>query len=473
MSWSTRNGYPPSQEIFWFGFALAVASLVAWALSRVAARFPCPPQRQVVLEALGASSVLALVFFPASFALALAGVCAVATGVLISARAEILPERDAAPSRASPRGLRGVPFAICAILLALLLSPSFWLRVVEVSRGTPDEAYATDGWLFQAEWGQFLAWADGLRNGQAPGRDFYMLYGPLYPLGVVAAWNIFGRSVAAWALYYASLNILAVLAAIALAARLVRRRVLCLALPFVLLPIAFEYGQGLELRYGLALAGLACLCRAFERDSVAWIAAGGVLGGTGLFFSQEFGIAFLLTAAAGLGMRSRRRELLAFLTGFAVATVPCALWLAQVGALLPTLHDLASYPALVMAGFGKLPFESAVRALPISPESFRTESVMKLRLGYTIPAVCWAALLWALRVERLDPRRPVASLRSLRTELIAEPQRLGVALLALFGLLGFRSALGRSSLLNTLRVCGGASILIAVALDRALDAMRR
>jgi len=510
VSWSTRTGYAPFQELFWYGFALSVGTLLAWGLVRILPRRQ-PPARQACLEALAALTLLGIVFLGPLHAVLLTLLCggAVARVLMGSpqpARGTEVELHDAfvrryvtallavyvvlgtlhqsydqpisISSTLPPVGVVGVlaflifkelrtlRFALAAVAVALLLSPYFWQSVLDVVWGTPDQVFATNDWYFQAEIGQHLAWADAVLNGQAPGRDFFTLYGPLYPIGAVAAWALVGRSVAGWLLYYTFLNVLAMLAAMALAARLIRRRALCLLLPVFLLPIVLGISRGIEPRYGLALAGLACLILAFERNSVRWVAAAGTIAGVGLLFSQEFALVFLVCTAVAFSVRARSPEALGFVAGFAVGIAPCLLWLAWVGALGPMLHDLVGYPSWVAAGFGKLPFLSA-ELFPISLSDFQTQG-LELRLDYATPAVCWAALLWAVRIDRIDPRHPIVSLKTLRAELVSDPHRLGVGLLALFGLLAFRFALGRSTFQNTIRVCGASAILLCVGLDRPL-----
>jgi hypothetical protein len=470
VSWATRNGYAPAQETFWYALSLAFASAVAWLLSRLLAGALRSTRARVACEGAAALSLVAMVFVPAALVAGFSVVCVLVIREV--ARRELAPAAPETDTVECWERRGSVALALAAVGLAAALSPDLWRALADLRRGVPDAEFASNSWLFQAEWGQFLVWADALRAGQVPGRDFYTLYGPLYPLGLVATWSLTGRSVAGWQLYYAALCALAVLAAIALAATLVRRRPLALALP-LLVPVVAGYGEGLELRYGLALAGLACLARGLARGSAAWLATAGAAAGIGLLFSQEHAIAFGIAAGSALALRGRAREAGAFVAGVAAGATPCVAWLAATGALRPMLRDLAGYPALVLAGFGKLPFPSAVAGFPIPLGDFAGEPAVLLRLSYATPLVLWAALLWSVRPDRLELRRPVASLRALRAGLAADPRRLTLAGVALFGLIAFRYALGRSSLQNTFRTCGASAVLLLVAADGALDLVRR
>jgi hypothetical protein len=131
-----------------------------------------------------------------------------------------------------------------------------------------------------------------------------------------------------------------------------------------------------------------------------------------------------------------------------------------------------AYPGYVMAGYGKLPFPALAARLPLEASAWGTRELLALQLGYAVPSICLAALLLAVRVGRLEPRRPLASAAELLASLRDDPWRLLVALTALFGLLGFRTALGRSDLVHMFATLPAAALLVAVACDRVLGLWR-
>jgi hypothetical protein len=154
----------------------------------------------------------------------------------------------------------------------------------------------------------------------------------------------------------------------------------------------------------------------------------------------------------------------------AVAVVPLLAWYAAEGALGPMLADLAGYPALLMAGFGNLPFPSLRATLPWPwvPPLGGGPAVY-----YAIPAVLVVGLGVSLPRRVPGVRGPLPWLRQLIADWAARPRAREVGLLALFGLVAFRTALGRSDTLHLFAVAGPATLLIAVGADRLLAHRRQ
>ena len=157
----------------------------------------------------------------------------------------------------------------------------------------------------------------------------------------------------------------------------------------------------------------------------------------------------------------------------AAVAAPVLIWFAANDALLPMLHDLVQYPRYLMAGYAKMIFPSLVSGLPLVVSELSTESSLALRLSYAVPAVSLGALMLALPISALDLRRPIASIREVGEALARDPARLALVLIATFGLISFRVALGRSSLPRTLAVLPAAVLLLGYAVDRLVDLWRR
>jgi hypothetical protein len=468
VSLATLERYPQQQETFWLFFSAGVGTLLAWWLARWLRAKRMSPGAQAGLEALGALALLALLWLPGAAAFAL---CLAATGgaLVLAARARAagaeLPEPAehglAAPSL-SPA--RAALLAAATALLALALTPHFWVNLWNVAHGVADPMRTVDSFVFQGEIGQHLAWADALRRGGFHGKDFFCLYGPLYDLGGVGLWELVGRSIAAWELYFSITRALALLALLLLAAALLRRRAWLLALPF--------FVPWINLRVGLALFGLLFLGGWLRGGRLAWVALAGASGGVALLYSQEFGLAFVSSAALALALRRQWRPALLFAVGLAAVVAPLAAWYAANDALGPMLRDVVAYPGYVLAGYGKLPFPALAARLPLEASAWGTRELLAFQLGYAVPSICLAALLLAVRVGRLEPRRPLASAAELLASLRDDPWRLLVALTAFFGLLCFRTALGRSDLVHMLATLPAAALLVTVACDRVLGLWR-
>lgn len=469
VSLASQQHYPVQQEAFWLVFAVSGGSLAALLLARTFGRARLAPREGLALEALGVASLVSLLGLGG----AAAPVAVFATlGAALALVASRLPgERDWGPAKID--ALQGEPlpgprriglWLVVGVLLGAVFAPRLFASLWNVYQGVPDGLLVGEGWVFEAEWGQHLAWTDAIRNGGLPGREFYCLYGPLYDIGLAAAWHILGRSLAVWELYYCLLFVAGMGVTVAFVASQLRQPVLALALPLAL--------PFIQIRYALPLLGLLFLLRGMQRHAVVWSALAGVVAGLALLFSQEFALVLVACAAAFFTVRGDGRGALAFGSATAVTLGPLLIAFAHAGALGALLRDLAEYPRFVVAGFAKLPYPSLLSGLPLRWSTFDLPPTRALRLGYLAPASCVGALLLWLPLEHLDLRRPRASLTALRRLLQRDPNRLGGVLMAAFGLLAFRYALGRSAYDNILLASAVPAGLFLVALDRGLGMLR-
>jgi hypothetical protein len=168
-------------------------------------------------------------------------------------------------------------------------------------------------------------------------------------------------------------------------------------------------------------------------------------------------------------LRAELRRVLWFSGGLLLPALPVLLWTAGAGALGPMLSDLVGYPVAMAAGYGNLPFPSLIEHLPLDPHPWRAGVV---RIAYAVPAIAVGGILLSLPLRELDPKAPRASLARARTALLADPPMMAVLLTALFGLLSFRSALGRSDSAHIQGVVSVAAVLLCVGLDRCLTLFR-
>jgi hypothetical protein len=470
VSLSTLDRYPVQQETFWTVFAVAIGSLITWVLSRLLRPPTDRARRRFVLEASGVATLLGALWLPP---IAAAALVAFALPLAIwlgsgSDRSETSTVTGASDfgnsSETSPGVARLALLAIAAVALGMLLSPGVWTNAWNVLHDVPDERLTMNHFKFLGEVGQHLAWGNAILDGGLQGRDLFCLYGPLYDVGLAGFWKVVGRSVAGWDLYWSLSRILGFAALLLFGTAVLRRPWLALLLVFLV--------PWVKLRLGLPLFGLLFLFLSMRSGRRGWSVAAGVAGGTALLYSQEFGVAFLICAATGLAIRRELAPALAFAGGVAAIAAPILGYYAAEGAALPMLRDLVEYPRYLMAGYGKLPFPAAVSELPLVAGEFLSGPSRTLRMGYVVPAVCVAGLLLALPVSELDPRRPLASLREMMDRIARDPVRLTLALTALFGLIAFRSALGRSQLSRTLVILPPMAVLLVAAIDRTLDEWR-
>jgi len=469
VSVTTTLRYPTHQEttlFLAFGAAGVGAMWLAagWLGRR---RFSAPARvafELVALMALGASLMLAR--GPATLAV----VAAAAVLVAIARRTELAPSGPpgatgpADATAAAPDGPRRASWTlgVAIVALAAVRAPRFVQGVHAL--GVSDSKLTRNDWVFLSEDGQHLAWADALANGGFHGSDIFCLYGPLFDWSVVWIWKLFGRSVSAWHLHVGLTEALAWLAFLPLAALFLRRR-------WLLLPLAL-FVPHLSLRIGLAFASLAFLLRHGRNGSTADAFAAGLLAGIALLYSQEFGAAVLVCGALLFTLRTTPKAIAAWAGAAALALVPLLLFYARAGALGAMLGDLVGYPSLLMAGFGNLPFPSlrATTPWPLWPEG---PDARLMREFYAIPAVLVIALGACLPRRAPHPPSPLRWIARLRADLASHPHLLEPALLAIFGLAAFRTALGRSDQMHLYAVAAPSILLLAIGADRLLDRARQ
>jgi hypothetical protein len=461
VSLTTLARYPIQQEMFWLVFALGVGTLLVWLFARAFRRTGSAAGRIIAIEALGAIALLAALALPAPLAAPSCG-AAVAAALWIALRSGARPREPAAlpllgePARRGPVSL--ALWLAAAVVVAVLVSPGLWVGLWMVTSGVSDAQFVHHNFGFMGETGQHLAWANSILHGGFQGRDFFCLYGPLYDLSIAAFWSLTDRSIAGYELYRVIAGALDWISLLLLGGAIVRRPALAITLIFLL--------PWVQLRVGLALLGLLFLVIWIRRGRLRWSLCAGLTGGVSLFYSQEYGLAFSAAAAVAFLVRRDLRAALAFALGLSASAAPLLGYFAANDALLPMLRDLVQYPRYMMAGYGKAVFPALASSLPLDLSDLGSEESLQLRLSYAVPAVCLGALLLALPISRLDPIRPLASIRAAAQALARDPARLSLVLIALFGLLSFRAAMGRSSMFRTLAVLPAAGLLLSYGLDR-------
>ncbi len=467
VSATTLAHYPLQQETFWALFGLAVGGVSAWLIGRTLARVVLTPQRIIGLEALAVCAFLPALWLPPVFAgitslLACTGIFALVRGEPVRSVEGVAPQPFAVPARTS-RWL-ATAWVLAILVAAALLNPGLWVHLWNVAQGVPDAAVTFDNFKFLGETGQHLAWANALKHGWFQGRDVFCLYGPLFDLGLVGFWSLVDRSAAAWDLYWGLGRVAGLVALLLLAGSLVRHRAVVLAIPF-LLPYV-------ELRVGWALFAACCFFRWLNGERRGWLVATGALIGVSLLYSQEYGAAISAGVAVAFALRRDWRGPLWLGVGVAAVATPLFGYYAAHDALIPMLRDVVQYPAYMLAGYGKLPFVGILENLPLDWSSLGSRSSENLRLSYAIPAVCLGGLVLALPMASIDPRHPFESLRRVSDALARDPVRLLWVVIAIFGIVSFRSAMGRASLHRTHVVLPAATLLLTVALDRTVALFR-
>ena len=462
VSRATLDRYPQQQETFWLVLSLVVAALLTWGLARRLGA-ALAGWRRIGVEGLGVVALLCALWLPPLISTLLVVVCVGGALWLAAPMGASGPPAEGTPTKPallSPLGL--VATAAAALVIATLITPSITVGLWSVANGVADASRASASFTFQGEMGQHLAWANALRRGGFHGRDFFCLYGPLYDLGLVGMWGLVGRSVVAWDLYISITKILGATALLLLVASLVRRPAWMLIAPFLV--------PWVHLRIGLALFGLVVIGGWLRRDSRVLAALAGAIAGTSILYSQEFGLAFVLTAVIAFGVRRAWRAAALFVGSALLVMTPLVTWYAAHDALRPMLRDVIAYPGYMVAGYGKLPFPALASALPLELGSWGSRELLAFEYGYAVPFLCLGAFFWSVRLSRFEFGRPIWSAGRMIGSLGRDSERCFIGLVAIFGLLTFRSALGRSDLVHMIAILPAAAALLIAAADRILDA---
>lgn len=311
--------------------------------------------------------------------------------------------------------------------------------------------------LFYAEEGQHLAWADRILHGQVPGKDFFMLYGPLMEYGHAAWLRLFGVTTAESRAYFHVLDLAGIVAAYAFCRSFFAGSVL----PFVAALVLASLGISPRVAFGLVPIWAAF--RAAELDEKRLFTIAGAAIAALALFSQEVAVAAGIAVVAFVALdplarvegvaRALRRPV----QGGLAILVPSLLWLGWRGALYGTLENLLTYPRYVTMGYANSPYPDLV--LGHAPGSY-----LRAFFGLTTPAIWYvppivylaaAAVAIGAGLARLDPRGS---------------RRLAIAI---FGLVLFRAALGRSGPGKIYYVLPPAALVLLSFLDEAWEGARR
>lgn len=362
----------------------------------------------------------------------------------------LLYEKESDGPASQPHRLRPVLFILSSLLLvAVLFNQNFFY----------DEKWnpVVGSWPFLGEEGVFMEWTQRILNGEVQGRDFFCVYGPLmvYPLALLQ--KIAGPLVSLGRWYAFFLNLTAYILLAFVINRVMRSSIAAL-LALLLMVLLYPwtcYAAGLSpLRVVLGIVPLVPLMRFRSTGRAVWLAVAGAACGVSFLFSQEVGICALLASLVLVvfdcfrehGLAKLLRRISIVLAGGAVALLPFLLYFMVNGALLQFADNLLKYPRYAMLGYAGLIFPSIADAIV----SFSVPIVFD---NYWIIATYVAGaiiLLVRLSLGRSDSRS-------------AE-----LAFILVFGILLFRSALGRSSIDRAFFVAQPAFLLLFIALDHCV-----
>ncbi len=219
--------------------------------------------------------------------------------------------------------------------------------------------------------GLILTAAMRVGAGQIPHRDFYANYGPAQFYILAGLFRLFGPSILVERLYDLFIEGLLVTAVFGIAKSFCRRSfALCTAIVTLLWLFCLIYLTGTPVIPVslLNVVSSALVLTVFVRSvSARRMLAAGAIAGAAALFRYDTGFALFAThtcviiIAHYLGPDSKRLRTFTrtwgpYLLGFAVVTLPPALYYLAVAPLHPILHDIVLYPGKYYHRGRKLPF---------------------------------------------------------------------------------------------------------------------
>ncbi len=273
------------------------------------------------------------------------------------------------------------------------------------------------GHLDSVEEGFWLGWLAGLKEGKVLYRDIAAYHPPLIIWLLHLFQKLFGYTIANTRLVLHLLQIIGIIFYYFAAKSLLRKKlsifvVMLLAISLTTIMVR----NNVEIRLGMGFLSLALLAHPFVAGMVASLA---------LFTSTEVGIA---ASIAGVGILAfNRKNILKFLAGFGTMTLPVVIILAAQGSLLPMVTQISFYAKAFAGGFMNLPIERSVNSAFI-----HWHIINQYISAYPF--------LWELARAGLVGGLLIG---------VYKKDKLAVAL-SIFGLVLFRSALGRSDIYHLL-----------------------
>jgi hypothetical protein len=251
--------------------------------------------------------------------------------------------------------------------------------------------------------------------GQLPHRDFYAIYGPAQFYILAGLYRLFGESILVERLFDLFFRALMVASVYTIASSYFRRSVApCTSLATLVWLFGLYFGSAGSAAIPVSsfnLISTALIISVFTRTiSTRRIFAAGAIAGIATLFRYDTGIALLgihaCVIAIGICIRLKGKRLRAFvsafwpyLTGFALVTLPPALYYLSVASLHPLVHDIILFPSRYYHRARNLPFPA------ISLEGFDNFAIY-------LPIAVVGISLYAVVADRLRARDNKASTQS-------------------------------------------------------------
>lgn len=321
---------------------------------------------------------------------------------------------------------------------------------------------------FMIDEGCHLSWINEILLGKVLYRDCFYLYGPFTTYPAAYLMKIFGAHISVWRSYilWSSIAGLVILFYSLFAFRLSAMVRWTVSILFVVFYYPALPGfTWVSMRPALALSSIALYLRHMYTGRNAPLLYSGIVAGIALFYSQEIGLASLVTIGSMMILSERsgfsfKRLLIrgaVYTSGVLFISLFVLLFFYLHGSLREFLSGFLAGPRYFMLGWGALPFPdlaSDLMALLHVPNWEAIIQFIKVDLSFYSPIFLYLGLLSYYTLKWFQGDFDSRDLPNLS--------------LLIFGVILFRSALARSDMSHVFFVCFPSVMLSLHLLDRLL-----
>ncbi|OGL39029.1 MAG: hypothetical protein A3C43_06760 [Candidatus Schekmanbacteria bacterium RIFCSPHIGHO2_02_FULL_38_11] len=285
--------------------------------------------------------------------------------------------------------------------------------------------------------GQFSAVVNELMRGKILYKDVWIPYPPLQIYPLFFTFKIFGATILIQKIYFYLLGGLGKILGYLTARSLLKNRFFVIFFSIILLS-QFLFNH---IRVSLGLIILLIIFKFLEKKKYFWIFSTGIFLGIAFLFSQETTLCALAGAFGSLLVFSLSDEFpkkvflkssLLMFSGIVIFPSLFFLYFYSVGALKPFFEVLIKYPIYVSSGFQGLPFP----VIDISNSIFSVRELLSLITDtlflFYLPIGIYILTLIYLVISGIQ--------KKFNTE------KIKILFVLIFGILAFRTALGRSDI---------------------------
>ena len=325
-------------------------------------------------------------------------------------------------------------------------------------------SYWINEWYLFGEQGENVSWATSILSGKVLYRDTFCLYGPLMQYGLAFFMDIFGETLWSARLYafftYAVTALIIGTVPFVVLRRPVHAALLALTLLAFYFPIKLSV-NATPLRLFIPFISFYLLYRYISSFKLYFVFLAGAVSGGAFLYSQENGLAAIIAVFAifiiSIPVRGFKRiksifiETLLFTAGFLLIIIPFIVYFATHGALDSFLQTIFEYPRYVMLGYAAVPAPDIFAAIKGYISGDFPPERLRYPLIFVFPPVIYAICLTVMVINVFKGRYS-------RREYF-------FFTVLVYGVITFRSALGRSDGFHLVQVYAPAFFVLAYLAD--------